>query len=111
MLRGINERCACPVVLVGEEPLRKALESERRLKSRVRQVVVFEPVTLTDIAVFYQAAVGLHLDPEVLHALWQRSQGDFRLVKQDALEAVRIMNANRLTALTMDVVKALRERD
>jgi len=30
MLRGINERCACPVVLVGEEPLRKALESERR---------------------------------------------------------------------------------
>ena len=55
MLRGLNERCACPIVLVGEEPLRKALDSERRLKSRVRQMVVFEPVLLTDIAAYYQA--------------------------------------------------------
>jgi len=107
MLRGINERCACPVILVGEEPLRKALESERRLKSRVRQVVVFEPVLLTDIAAYYQTAIGITLTGDVLQALWQRSQGDFRLVVRDAFSVVRIMNANRLQAVTMDVVKGI----
>ena len=33
MLRSINERCALPMILVGEESLKKILESERRLKS------------------------------------------------------------------------------
>ncbi|OQX50301.1 hypothetical protein B5M47_03990 [candidate division CPR3 bacterium 4484_211] len=107
MLRGLNERCACPIVLVGEEPLRKALDSERRLKSRVRQMVVFEPVLLTDIAAYYQAAIGITVNSDVLQVLWQRSQGDFRLVVRDAFSVVRIMNTNRLSAVTMDVVKGI----
>ncbi len=107
MLRGINERCSCPILLVGEEPLRRVLDSERRLKSRVRRVVVFDPVTVADVVAYYQMSVGLSLNSEVAHALWQRSQGDFRLVVRDAFAAVRLMNTNRLVSLTMDVVKGI----
>lgn len=107
MLRGINERAALPIVLVGEEPLRRALEQERRLKSRTRSIVVFDPISVPDVYAYYKMALGLDLDPEVAEALWQRSKGDFRLVVRDAIAVARIMNTNRLVAVTMDVVRAL----
>lgn len=107
MLRGINEQCRCPIVLVGEETLANTVNQERRLKSRVRQTVIFDGVTVPDISAFFRMAVGLDLDAECARALWKRSEGDFRLVVRDAHSVVRIMNASKLQTLTMDVVRAL----
>ena len=108
MLRGLNERCMLPMVLVGEETLKKTLESERRLKSRVRRIVDFKPISLVDIAAYYSSAVGIELDGEVLKELHKRSGGDFRNVVKDAFAIVRILNANRLTGIDLDVVRSLR---
>lgn len=107
MIRGINEQCRCPIVLVGEETLANIVGQERRLKSRVRQTVVFDEVTVPDVSAFYRLAVKLEPDAECARALWKRSEGDFRIVVNDALSVVRIMNASKLQVLTMDVVKAL----
>jgi DNA transposition AAA+ family ATPase len=107
MLRGVNEQCRCPIVLVGEETLTNTVSQERRLKSRVRQTVIFDEVTVPDVSAFYRMAVRLELDAECARALWKRSEGDFRIVVRDALSIIRVMNASKLQTLTMDVVKAL----
>lgn len=107
MLRGINERCLCPIVLVGEEALTGKLNEERRLKSRVRQTIAFEGISIADVSAFFKVAVGLELDAECARALWKRADGDFRLVVRDALSMIRLMNASRMQTVTMDVVKAL----
>ncbi len=107
MLRGINERCALPIVLVGEENLRKNLESERRLKSRIRDIVAFSGIDVVDIAAFYSAAMGMSLKSDVLEALHKRSSGDFRLVVKDAMSIARILNANEINTVSMEIIKGL----
>ncbi len=107
MLRSINERCALPMILVGEENLKKILQSERRLKSRVRRIVHFEPVDLVDITAYYKQAVGIVPEGEALKMLHKRCSGDFRLVVRDSFEVVRILNASGLNRINEDVVKGL----
>ncbi len=107
MLRGVNEQCRCPIVLVGEEALANTVGQERRLKSRVRQTVAFDEVTVPDVMVYFRMSMGLELDIECVRAVWKRADGDFRLIVRDAHAMARIMNASKLQAVTMDVVKAL----
>jgi DNA transposition AAA+ family ATPase len=108
MVRALNERCAVPVVLVGEENIKKIIDSERRLKSRVRDIVPFEPISVVDIAVYYKQAVGIsNIEGEILKTLWKRSGGDFRFVVKDAFAIVRILNASRIDAITPAVIKML----
>ena len=107
MLRGINERAALPIVLVGEEPLRRALEQERRLKSRTRRIVIFDPISIPDVYAYYKMALDVELAPDVADALWRRAKGDFRMAVRDAIAVARIMNTNRLVAVTSDVIRAL----
>lgn len=107
MLRALNERCSCPMVLVGEEPIVGMLQRERRLRSRVRQVVEFEPVAVADVVAFWRVAVGMEISPEVARLLWKRSEGDFRNVVRDAHALVRKMNASGLQVVTEEVVKSL----
>lgn len=106
MLRGFNERCLCPVVLIGEETISK-LDEERRLKSRVRRIVNFEPLTVSDVVTFYQMAVGIDVDPSVAVLLWERAKGDFRVVVRDAYSVVRVLNTNETTELTAEMVAGL----
>jgi hypothetical protein len=107
MLRGVNERCYCPIVLIGEEDLTSKLKEERRLKSRVRQVVEFEPITITDITTYYRVAIGIEVSPDAALSLLKRAEGDFRLLVRDAHTAVRIMNASNIYECTIDVVNSL----
>ncbi len=107
MLRGFNERCLCPVVLIGEETITGRLNEERRLRSRARQIINFEPLTVSDVVTFYQMAVGIDIDPSVAVLLWERAKGDFRVVVRDAYSVVRILNTNETTEVTAEVVSKL----
>ncbi|MBI3584234.1 MAG: AAA family ATPase [Nitrospinae bacterium] len=107
MLRGLNERCLCPIVLIGEEAVVRYMDRERRLKSRVRQTVAFEEITLSDVSAYFRLAAGIDLDAECAKAIWKRSGGDFRYVVRDAHSIVRIMNTSNQHVVTMDIVRVL----
>lgn len=107
MLRGLNEKCFTPVILLGEEMITSKLDEERRLKSRVRKVVSFEPITVADVSTYYQSSMGVNLDPDVALSLWKRSQGDFRIIVRDAYTIFRILKTNETTTVTEEMVKKL----
>jgi len=107
MLRGLNERCQVPIMLLGEEVITSKLSEERRLKSRVRKIVTFEPISVADVSTYYQASMGISLDPNVALALWKRSQGDFRIIVRDAYAIYRMLKANETTVVTMEMVQRL----
>ncbi|HID10200.1 MAG TPA: ATP-binding protein, partial [Candidatus Latescibacteria bacterium] len=108
-LRGLNEVCQMPVILVGEERLPEVLREERRLWHRVRRVVVFSDITPGDLVLFWKEAVGIQLGREVAEALFRRCGGDFRLVVGDAENACRLLNALGATEMTMEIVSRLPE--
>lgn len=103
-MRDIHDVCRVPVVLVGEEPLRVRLGRERRLMSRVREVLNFEPVTQSDVAVFYRKALAQGLEPDQCVKLARHSGGDFRQVVKDALRLEKVMKASGLKKITAEVV-------
>ncbi|KAA0257190.1 ATP-binding protein [Deferribacter autotrophicus] len=107
MIRGLNERCNMPIVLVGEESLKRILDSERRLKSRTRRVVAFEPISVEDVFVYYEKALGLSLDVSIVKKLHKKASGDFRFVVRDAINIARIININGLTEVDEKVLRAL----
>lgn len=107
MLRGFNERCLCPIVLIGEETITSKLDEERRLKSRVRRAINFEPLSVSDVVTFYQMSIGIDVDPSVAVLLWERAKGDFRVVVRDAYSVVRVLNTNETTELTAEMVAGL----
>lgn len=107
LVRSINERCAAPMVLVGEENLNQILQSERRLRSRVRDVVSCEPISIADVSSYYRVVLGQELDPTIARDLWRRSGGDFRPVVRDAMTVKSIMQASDLATITPEVVQQL----
>jgi len=104
-LRDFHDVCTVPVIMIGEEPLRAKLSRERRLVSRVREMLGFEPVSQADVSVFYRKALELAIKPEHASELYRHSQGDFRNVIKDALKAERIMRASGLKEMTDAVVR------
>lgn len=103
-LRNIHDICHVPILLVGEEALAGNLSRERRLISRTRDVLHFEPVRQPDIVVFYRKALGLDLAPELAVKLLRHSDGDFRAVLKDAIKAERVMAASGIKKITEQVV-------
>ena len=103
-LRDLHDIFRAPVVMIGEESLRGKLGQERRLVSRVRETVNFQPVGQNDIVVFYRKALDLALKPDHAGKFAKHSQGDFRLVVKDALAVERIMRASGLKEITEKLV-------
>ena len=104
-LRDLHDVCQTPIILIGEEPLDAKLRQERRLISRLRKVLKFEPTGQMDIVVFYNQALGLSIPPHVAAPLARHAQGDFRLVVKDALAVERVMKASSLSEITPEVVE------
>lgn len=104
-LRGINERCGCPVVLIGEEDLAQKVASRRRIHSRIRHKMVYRPITQVDIAMFYAQALGVEPDSRALTALYKRSKGDWRPMVKSAADIERAMRASGLSQLTYELVE------
>jgi DNA transposition AAA+ family ATPase len=101
MLRGVNESCGVPVVLVGEERLKAKIDAVPRLRSRVRKhLCVFDPINPVDVAVYYSEALGVSLDKALAENLSRRAAGGFRTVANDSLALAKIARASGLSAIT-----------
>ena len=108
MLRGINEVCKLPFLFVGEEALKGKMDAVPRLRSRIRRpIVVFDPLTITDVSVYWSMAAGLSLDQATLEQLYRRARAGFRTLSNDALALTKIANASGLTTITPAMLDAL----
>jgi DNA transposition AAA+ family ATPase len=104
-LRDLHDACGTPIVFIGEEPLEGKLRQERRVMSRVRDVLKFESVGQMDVVVFYREALDLAILPEASADLSRHAQGDFRLVVKDALAIEQMMKASGLTEITDGLIE------
>ena len=113
MLRNINELCACPILLVGEEKLTRKIASEPRLLDRVRSSMEFSPVTQTDVAHFFKKAFGLTLDKEVCAGIHRYSKGTWRRALKFSIAVERAMKASETSGISKEladlVIKELRK--
>ena len=107
-IRDLNELCELPVLMVGEEKLLDIMNSARRLKSRVRAKVVFEPLSLSDVTMFYKEALPqVRVDNHKIYKeLHRRSSGDFRILKRDAKEIVKLLNLNNTNVITNQILES-----
>jgi DNA transposition AAA+ family ATPase len=104
MLRNVNERFACPVLLIGEDDLKGRIASRRRLASRIRRKMDFGPIHQKDIAFFFQKALGVMAKPDVTGVIHKHSGGDWRPVLTVAAALERSMKASSLDEITLEMV-------
>ena len=108
MLRGVNEVCHLPFLFVGEEALKGKMDAVPRLRSRVRNpIVVFDPLAISDVSVYWSMAAGLSLDQAMLEKLFRRARAGFRTLSNDALALVRIANASGINTITPAMLDTL----
>lgn len=105
MLRNINERFACPILLIGEDELKGKVASRRRISSRIRRSMEFSAVTQPDIAVFFKRSLDVKLTPEITSEILKHSRGDWRPVLTTAIGIERAMNASGISEITTELVK------
>lgn len=105
MLRNVNERYACPILLIGEDDLKGRIASRRRLQSRIRRRMEFGPVTQQDIAFFIRQSFGLKADPAVTALIQQHGKGDWRPVLTAAIGIERAMHATGVNEITLELTK------
>ncbi len=107
-LRGLNEYCGLPILLIGEPALLTKVHAEPRIESRMRKPrVEFAPLSCVDIALYWKAAIGLDLTGklEIQQMLLKSCRGDFRIMVNDAQHVVQFMNTNNLTEVDEKVVR------
>lgn len=104
MLRNVNERFACPIMLIGEEELKGKIGSRRRLASRMRRRMEFGPISKEDIAFFFLTALGVKAGADVTTAIHKQANGDWRPVLTTAINIERAMKASNLNTITMEMV-------
>ncbi|MDR1398126.1 MAG: ATP-binding protein [Desulfarculales bacterium] len=80
-LRDIYEMTGVPVVLIGEEGLLGLLAERRRIWSRVVYDIEFGPINAIEVATYGQQAAGLKIQPDLCGRIAEKSEGDFRLVR------------------------------
>ena len=101
MLRGINERCNLPFLLVGEEGLKSKTDRVPRLRSRIRQpVVVFEKARSVDVAAYYHEAAGLDITKQTAERLVKHANGGFRSIVNDSIALSKMSKASSLDTIT-----------
>lgn len=105
MLRNVNERYACPILLIGEDDLKGRIASRRRLVSRVRRRLEFEQVTQKDVAFFLQRSLGVKADPAVTAMIQQHGKGDWRPIVTAAIGIERAMTATGTKEITLEMAK------
>jgi len=105
MLRNINERHACPVLLIGEDDLRGKIAARRRISSRIRRKMEFSAINQQDITFFFKQSLGVKIPPEASAAINQHSKGDWRPVLTAAIGAERAMKASNINEITVELIK------
>lgn len=107
-IRGMNEYCGLPILLIGEPALLTKIHTEPRLESRMRKPrVEFAPLSCIDIALYWKEAINLDItgQAEIQQLLLKSCRGDFRIMVNDAQRIVQHMNNNDLTEVNMRVVR------
>ena len=94
MLRNVNERYACPILLIGEDELRGKIASRRRLASRIRRKMDFLPVTQGDVSFFFEKALNIKLSADVAAVILNHAKGDWRPVLTTAIGIERSVRAS-----------------
>jgi len=105
MLRNVNERYACPIVLIGEDELKGKIATRRRLSSRIRRRMEFTPVMPQDIAFFFRRCLDVKAAPDVVALIHRHSAGDWRPVLTAALAVERAMRASEMSEPTPELVR------
>jgi DNA transposition AAA+ family ATPase len=104
MLRNVNERYACPILLIGEDDLKGRIASRRRLASRIRRRLEFGPVTQQDVAYFFKQSLVV-APPAVTALIQQHAKGDWRPVLTAAIGIERAMKATGTSEITVEMTK------
>jgi len=107
MCRNINERYACPFVFIGEMGLAGKLERERRMTSRLRRKMTFNPVSQADISLYFENALGSALSPPDVAMVQRYSKGDWRPVLTLAVSIDRAISASGLREIPDGLVKGI----
>lgn len=108
MLRGINERCNLPFLLVGEEGLKTKTDRVPRLRSRIRQpIVLFEKARSVDVAAYYHEAAGLQITRETAERLARHANGGFRSIVNDSIALSKMSKASALDTITEKMLDQL----
>lgn len=108
MLRGINERCNLPFLLVGEEGLKTKTDRVPRLRSRIRQpIVLFEKARSVDVAAYYHEAAGLQITRETAERLARHANGGFRSIVNDSIALSKMSKASALDTITEKMLEQL----
>ena len=107
MLRNVNELFACPILLIGEEELKGKLGSRRRIISRVRHRMEFNPINQPDIAYFFKSSLGTKISADVASAIHQYAKGDWRPVLTVAVSLERAMKASNVKEITVEMVNGI----
>lgn len=109
-LRDIHDETGCPVILIGEEGTTAKLAARRRIWSRVTQEVEFKPITEDDAGVFAAEAAGLQLEPSAAMDVIRRTEGDFRLVRNEIAKLESAAQASGTTVVSLKMSQQLGKR-
>jgi DNA transposition AAA+ family ATPase len=108
LIRGINERCAVPILLTGEEGLKAKIDKVPRLRSRIRKpVVLYDQINCIDVAAFYANACGIDIDRHIAETLTKRCRGAWRSLVNDALALAKIGRASGIATVTPEMIEKL----
>jgi DNA transposition AAA+ family ATPase len=107
MLRNINERYACPILLIGEDGLKKKVLSRSRISSRIRRRMEFEPVSQPNIVLFFRKALEMNVNAAVTQLIHRHCEGDWRPVLKIAGDIERAVEASGLREIPEDLVKEI----
>lgn len=105
MLRNVNERFACPILLIGEEILKGKIGVRRRLFSRIRRRLEFSPINQHDIYYFLRAALNVKTTSDVISIIHRYANGDWRPVLTTVIGIERAIKASNVNEITAEMVK------
>jgi hypothetical protein len=104
MLRNVNERYACPVLLVGEDALRNKISQRRRIVNRIRRRVEFGPVTQADIVLYFRKSLEIFIPPGGGASIQAYSGGSWMRVLQVAAGVERAMRASNAGEASLELI-------
>ena len=108
-LRDLNEVCGLPILLVGETKITGTVEKEKRLRSRILDVVTFEEITIRDVATYFENVfVGIEIDKKIIKKVYSRSKGDFRPVVRDIKKIARWVDATNVKKITAEALREIK---
>jgi len=105
MLRNVNELFACPIILLGEDALKRKIASRRRLLSRMRNRLEFGPISQHDISFYLRMIFNTKINADVVSAIHRHTQGDWRPVLTLSIRIDRAMKASGISEITEKMVK------